>query len=364
MKKILLLGSTGSIGRQTLEVIDEFPDRLALVGIVAGRPSRTYSAQLEKYRVCGRLASEAILDYPALLSECRPDLVLNAISGGAGLRATWDCLAQGCDVAVANKESLVMAGTALKALAHRSGSRILPVDSEHSALLQCLRGCPPEEVDRLILTASGGPFRGWSRADLAEVTVEEALNHPTWNMGPKITVDSATLVNKALEMIEAQVLFEIETSRIEVVVHPESVIHSLVKLTDGSLIGHLGPTDMKLPIQYALSWPERWTRPPTGWSLEDLQSLHFERPDNIAFPSLDLARQVMDQPSSAPITFNAANEIAVEYFLNHRLRFTEIFEVIARALERQPARQVESLDEILEVDQQTRESTRQWILSS
>lgn len=274
---------------------------------------------------------------------------------------TLRALELGVDVAIANKESLVMAGHLLQRAAEQSGARILPIDSEHSAVWQCLRGGAPSELRRIILTASGGPFRGWNRDRLSRVTAAEALKHPTWTMGPKITVDSATLMNKALEMLEAVTLFHVPMEQVEVVIHPQSVVHSMVEFCDGSVIAHLGAPDMRIPIQYALSVPSRWPRHSPPFSLVDLARLDFEAPDDETFPSLRLARQVSEEGPAARVVLNAANERSVELFLEGRIAFLRIFELVERALASTGGQSMESLTEVMAADRRTRKNIDEWI---
>jgi 1-deoxy-D-xylulose-5-phosphate reductoisomerase len=342
VKRIALLGATGSIGRQALEIIDAH-DELELVAVASG--SQPVDGLAPLTQVGG--------DLTELLERAEPDVVLNAVVGFAGLPATLWALEAGVDLALANKESLVAAGELALAARERGGGLLLPVDSEHSASFQCLEGRSPESVDSLVLTASGGPFRGRSAEELAEVTPAEALAHPTWNMGPKITIDSATLANKGLELIEAHFLFGLPYDRLEVVVHPTSIVHALVRFRDGGAIAHLGYPDMRVPISYALTYPERATTPVPSLELLGL-TLEFHAPDLEAFPLLALAREAGERAGSAPCVFNAANEVAVEAFLEERIAFADIAEIVAASLESldlSPARDVE---ELMAVDSQTR----------
>jgi 1-deoxy-D-xylulose-5-phosphate reductoisomerase len=293
-------------------------------------------------------------DLTALLEESKPDVVLNAVVGFAGLPATLWTLERGVDLALANKESLVAAGDLALAARERGGGRILPVDSEHSAAFQLLEGRTPETVDSLVLTASGGPFRGRSRAELGSVTPAEALAHPTWNMGPKITVDSATLMNKGLELIEAHFLFGLPYDRIEVVVHPTSIVHALVRFRDGAALAHVGYPDMRVPISFALTYPERAATPIPPLDLSTGLILEFSAPDEEAFPALALARAAGEAGRTAPCVLNAANEVAVAAFLDGRLPFLGIPEVVERtlnAIEGVPAR---DLDELTAIDAEAR----------
>lgn len=377
--RIVILGSTGSIGRQALEVCAEDTTRVSVVGLAAGSDAGTLLEQQKRFGVphvalgaeprvspaggpvdCP-VGAEAVLD---LIDRAAPDLVLNAIVGAAGLRASERTLERGIDLALANKESIVIAGEFLADLAVRTGARLVPVDSEHSALLQCLRAGRAEEMRRIVLTASGGPFRGRDRESLAAITPTEALRHPTWTMGPKVTVDSATLMNKALEIIEAHHLFGIPPDRIEVVVHPESVVHSLVEFRDGSWIGHLGPPDMRIPIRYALGHPERWDGPRNDFSLTSVAALHFEEPDHDTFPSLQFAYRACRGGGTLPAVLNAANEVAVAAFLDEKIGFLDIFDLVERAMDEPcsgPDGSATDVGALLDVDRETRDRVARWI---
>jgi len=326
VKRIALLGATGSIGRQAIEIVSSNP-ALELCALASGSQDLTSLAaahRVEHVQVGGDLVQ--------LLERAEPDLVLNAVVGFAGLDATLWTLEHGIPLALANKESLVVAGELALAAWERGGGLLLPVDSEHSAAFQCLEGRSREAVDALVLTASGGPFRGRNREDLADVTPEEALAHPTWNMGPKITIDSATLANKGLELIEAHFLFGLPYERIEVVVHPTSIVHALVRFRDGAALAHLGYPDMRVPISFALTYPERQTTPIPQLDLAGGLTLEFEAPDLEAFPMLGLARRAGELGGTYPCVFNAANEVAVDAFLEGRLPFGGIPEVVEEAL--------------------------------
>src|SRR4051794_2524286 len=345
MTRIALLGATGSIGRQALEIVDAHP-RLELVAAASG--SQPVDALAPLTQVGG--------DLTELLERARPDVVLNAVVGFAGLPATIWALEHGVDLALANKESLVAAGELALAAQRRGGGLLLPVDSEHSALFQCLEGREPEQVASLVLTASGGPFRGRSREQLGGVSVDDALAHPTWQMGPKITIDSATLANKGLELIEAHFLFGVPYDRIEVVVHPTSVVHSLVRFRDGALLAHLGRPDMRVPISFALTYPERAATPAPPLDLAGL-TLAFEAPDEDAFPMLRLAREAGERGGGQPAAFNAANEVAVAAFVEGGLPFLGIAEVVERVLA-EPVAAPQTLDELVELDAGARASAR------
>jgi 1-deoxy-D-xylulose-5-phosphate reductoisomerase len=355
MKRIAVLGSTGSIGQSALDVIAAHPDRLAAVALAAGENAALLAEQVARFRplvvgvatgsardeLTGRVNGLAGIEVLAagrdglIAAATHPDvdLVLCASSGTAGLEAALAAIDAGKILALANKEVLVMAGALMVEAAGRRGVTILPVDSEHNAIHQCLNGRPPEDVRRLILTASGGPFRLLGRDALARVTYQDALRHPTWKMGRKITIDSATLMNKGLEVIEARWLFDVPSSAIDVVVHPQSIVHSMVEFVDGSMLAQLGVTDMRLPIQYAFSYPERWPAPAGRLDLAELGALEFEPPDVERFPCLRLAYAALEQGGAWPVVLNAANEMAVEAFLAGCITFPMIPQVIERALD-------------------------------
>ncbi|HWH06380.1 MAG TPA: 1-deoxy-D-xylulose-5-phosphate reductoisomerase [Gaiellaceae bacterium] len=350
MRRVALLGATGSIGRQALDVIERHPELEPCALASGSTPLDGLARQhgVEHVQVGG--------DVTELLEAAQPDVVLNAIVGFAGVRATLWALERGVTLALANKESLVAAGDLARSAHRRGGGLLLPVDSEHSALFQCLEGRAPETVDSLVLTASGGPFRGRSRAELETVTVDDALAHPTWSMGPKITVDSATLANKGLELLEAHVLFGIPFDRIEVVVHPSSVVHSLVRFRDGAALAHLGYPDMRVPISFALSYPERAATEVPRLDVAAGLVLEFEAPDLETFPLLALAREAGERGGTCPCAYNAANEVAVEAFLAGRLPFVGIAETVARVLETVDAAPARDLDELLAADAAARRS--------
>jgi 1-deoxy-D-xylulose-5-phosphate reductoisomerase len=370
-RSVLILGSTGSIGTQALEIIGRSDD-LAVAGLSA---NRSWEPLVEQARAHGvtrvalgdpEAAAEAARAWPEgevlsgaeglvrLVVESDAELVLNALVGAAGLGPTVAALGEGVDLALANKESLVVGGELVTQLAEATGAQIIPVDSEHSALAQLIAGEDAGTVERLVLTASGGPFRGRSRAELQDVTVEQALAHPTWDMGGKITIDSATLINKGLELIEAHHLFGTPYERIDVVVHPQSIVHSLVHLCDGATLAHLGYPDMQVPISYALHFPERADVPVRTLDLVELGALTFEAVDVDAFPALRLAREAAEAGGTAPCVLNAANEVAVHAFLAGRLRFLGIAEVIERALEQLGSARVHSFDSLYAADMEAR----------
>jgi 1-deoxy-D-xylulose-5-phosphate reductoisomerase len=343
VKRVALLGATGSIGRQAIEIVEAHPELELCAAASGSSPLDDVDAPLKQ--IGG--------DLTELLDRAEPDVVLNAVVGFAGVHATLWALEQGVDLALANKESLVAAGELALAAQQRGGGRILPVDSEHSALFQCLEGREPEQVDSLVLTGSGGPFRGRTRDELTAVTPEEALAHPTWRMGPKITVDSATLANKGLELIEAHFLFAVPYDRIEVVLQPTSIVHSLVRFRDGAALAHLGYPDMRAPISYALTYPERAGTPLAPLDLTSL-SLAFEAPDLETFPMLALAREAGEKRGTYPCVFNAANEAAVAAFLEGRIPFLDIAALVADALGRADGTPARDLDELVEVDRAAR----------
>lgn len=367
MRKVLILGSTGSIGTQALEIISA-SEQLEVAGLSADRSWEPLVAQARTHGV-SRVAlvepgagAEADRAWPdgevlvgargieRLIAESEADIVLNAVVGSAGLGPTVVALGEGIDVALANKESLVVGGELVMALAEGTRACILPVDSEHSALFQLIRGQAAGSVERLVLTASGGPFRGWGRERLADVRPADALAHPTWDMGGKITIDSATLMNKGLELIEAHHLFAIAYDRIEVVVHPQSIVHALVSLCDGTSLAHLGYPDMRVPISYALHYPDRADVPLETLDLAAVGSLDFEPPDESTFECLRLAREAAAAGGTAPCVLNAANEVAVHAFLGQRLQFLDIAWVIGRTLDAHETEPIESFEHLYDAD--------------
>jgi 1-deoxy-D-xylulose-5-phosphate reductoisomerase len=369
MIRVAILGATGSIGTSALSVAAAHPDRVRIVGLAAAtsadalapavRAHRPTAVSMATDEALARLAAAADLppaqgvgDAGLVMLATRPDvdLVLCASSGTAALEAVLAAIDAGKTIALANKEVLVMAGGLVMDRARAKGVAILPVDSEHNAIHQCLHGHQTQHVKRLILTASGGPFRGRTRASLAGVTPAEALKHPTWQMGQKITIDSATLMNKALEVIEAHWLFGVTSSQIDVVVHPQSIVHSLVEFTDGSMLAQLGTTDMRLPIQYAFSYPDRWHTPVPHLDLARAGTLEFHPPAWDEFPCLRLAFRALDADRSLPIVLNAANEVAVASFLAGQLGFTAIADVIAATMDAHRATPVETLPAVRAVD--------------
>ena len=347
-RRIALLGATGSIGRQALEVIAANPELSVCALASRSQPLDKLATEhgVEHVQVGG--------DLTELLEASEPDLVLNAVVGFAGVGATLWALEHGVDLALANKESLVAAGSLAIAAWKRGGGLLLPVDSEHSAVFQCLEGRAPEAVDSIVLTASGGPFRNHSLADLESVTVEEALAHPTWSMGPKITIDSATLANKGLELIEAHFLFGLEYERIEVVVHPTSVVHALVRFRDGAALAHLGYPDMRVPISFALTFPDRRSTAVPSLDLSAGLTLEFEPPDPQRFPLLRLAREAGERGGTRPCAFNAANEVAVAAFLDGKIGFLDIASLVEDALAGVDGAPARDLGELVEADAEAR----------
>jgi 1-deoxy-D-xylulose-5-phosphate reductoisomerase len=373
VKRIAILGSTGSIGTSALSVVASHSDRLEVVALAAGRNADTLAAQARQYRPkVVALASEEKADQlrrslpdgiavvpghdglVAVATHPSVDLVLCASSGTAALEAVLAAIEAGKTIALANKEVLVMAGALVTAAARRHGVALLPVDSEHNAIHQCLHGRLATEIRRLILTASGGPFRTWTDAALARARPEDALKHPTWQMGRKITIDSATMMNKGLEVIEARWLFDVPGERIHVVVHPQSIVHSLVELTDGSTIAQLGVTDMRLPIQYAFSYPERWPSPGPSLDLADSGPLEFQQPDAVRFPCLRLAYEALQAGETMPVVLNSANEVAVEAFLAGRLPFPAIARVIDATMTAHDVQPADTLEAVRAADRWAR----------
>ncbi|MFQ5743769.1 MAG: 1-deoxy-D-xylulose-5-phosphate reductoisomerase [Acidobacteriota bacterium] len=382
-KRIAILGSTGSVGTQALQVVERHEDRLQVVGLAAGGNVDALAHQVQRWRPqVVSLASEA--DARALRRRSGSnstrvvwgeqglrqvtlhpdiDLVLNAVVGAAGLPATYDAVVAGKTVGLANKESMVMAGELIMEACRHSGAIVLPVDSEPNALHQCLRGTRSADVRRLILTASGGPFLGWPAERLSTVTPEEALRHPTWQMGRRISIDSATMMNKGFEIIESHWLFRVPAEAIDVVIHPQSVVHSLVEFVDGSLIAQAGPTDMRLPIQDAFSYPDRWQPVAELLELPRSSPWTFQPTDSKQYPALGLAREALAIGGTAPATINAADEVAVEAFLRGELRFDQITAVVAAVLANQPVQQAASIDEVCRADATARRAARAQVSS-
>lgn len=380
-QRVVVLGSTGSVGRGAVDVVEhDAGARLKLWGLSAHSRWHELAVQAARHRPRFAVVSDPALaarvedelqgtgvrvlsgedGVVQMVQDPETDRVCTAIVGAAGLRGTWAALEAGKLVALANKETLVMAGPLVMELARRRGAPIIPVDSEHSAIFQALKAGARSEVKRVVLTSSGGPFRGRSRAELADITPEQALNHPTWRMGPKITIDSATLMNKALEVVEARWLFDLEPDQIEVVVHPESIVHSMVEFVDGSMIAQLSPPDMRLPIQYALHYPERRPGVGQGLDLARALTLRFEPPDRETFPALDLGFEVMRRGGTAGAVLNAANEAAVARFLKGEIRFLDIARACRAVLDQHTFDPRPTLDGLLAVDAWARRELERW----
>jgi len=378
MENIAILGSTGSIGCNSLDVINKLNHRFKVVGLAAGRNTKLLDEQVEKFRpeivslereedaeefrrkhklksiqvTFGQDGAEEV----ASLKKC--DIVVSAITGINGLRPTLAAVKSGKKIALANKESMVVAGHLIKATAREYGAVIIPVDSEHSGVFQCLAKEQIKDVRKVILTASGGPFFKRARQEMENISLEEALNHPRWKMGKKVTIDSATLMNKGLELIEARWLFDLEPHQLEILIHPQSIVHSLVEMHDGSVLAQLSPTDMRVPIQYALTYPEREDSLMPSLDLSKIKALEFFEADVEKFPLIKLARFVLEEGGSYPVAINASNEVAVSAFLNKRIKFTEISDVVAEVVENHQKREVGNLEDIFCVDRESREMTR------
>jgi 1-deoxy-D-xylulose-5-phosphate reductoisomerase len=381
MKGLSILGSTGSIGRNVLRVVDAFPGRFEVVGLAAGGNVEVLAEQVARHhprivsvadagalerlsRFVDLSGLRAVVGGEGMVEVATRDevcMVVASAVGAVGLVPTYRALEAGKDVALANKETLVMAGELMLARAREKGARLLPIDSEHCALHECLDGRRPEDVRRLILTASGGPFRDRPRESLARVTREEALAHPTWRMGPKITIDSATLMNKGLEVIEAHWLFGMPAAKIDVLVHPQSIVHSMVELVDGTVLAQLGVTDMRMPIQYALTYPAKWEAAIPGLDFSKAMRLEFAPPDRSKFPCLSLAYRALEKGGTAPAALNAANEEAVAAFLDGRAPFLAMAESIQEVLEGEPEAGVRTLEDVLEADLRGRERARRFL---
>jgi 1-deoxy-D-xylulose-5-phosphate reductoisomerase len=369
VKRIAILGSTGSIGQQALDVVRSFPNRFEIVGLAAGKNIPLLAQQVQEFGAKyvfalnpKQLTTASCLTMKEIASHPDIDLVLIATSGKAGLLPLLSAIRAGKTIALANKEPLVMAGEIIIAEARRYGADILPLDSEHSAIWQCLRGEERGQVNRLILTASGGPFRNLTQDELAQVTFEQALKHPTWKMGKKVTIDSATLMNKGMEVIEAHWLFDIPFDRIEVVLHPESIVHSLVEFADGSLKAQLSSPDMRFPIQHALSYPERWQSPQLPrLDLAQIRSLNFEPIAQDRFPCFRLAVEAGKRDGSYPAVLCAADEVAIELFLQNRIGFLEIPKLVERVLSEHQSKSQPSIDDILAADDWAREITLRMV---
>jgi 1-deoxy-D-xylulose-5-phosphate reductoisomerase len=385
MKVLSVLGSTGSIGTNTLKLAASFPNDFRLAGLSGGSNAALLAQQTEEvhpeivssgdervsaevqsllrqrgYRMAGTRFVHGVEGHIEVACHPETTIVLSAISGAAGLLPTYHALENGKSIALANKETMVMAGELMMARSKQKQIPIIPVDSEHNAIHQCLRGGIDKEVRRLILTASGGPFRDTPKEKFSSITPEQALNHPTWRMGKKITIDSATLMNKGLEVIEASRLFEVTADEIAVVVHPQSVVHSMVEFFDGSILAQLGLTDMRMPIQYALTYPERWTSPLPSLDIYKMPKLEFSEPDLDKFPCLELAYRALRSGGTAPTVLNAANEIAVEAFLNNNIAFHEIPKIIESVLNSHHSQDASELEVILKADAWARKEAKTY----
>jgi 1-deoxy-D-xylulose-5-phosphate reductoisomerase len=374
MKNISVLGSTGSIGRSSLEVIDKLSHRFKVVGLAAGRNTQLLEKQVEKFRpkIVSLERKEEAEDLrrkfrgksikvtfaqegaEEVASFSENDIVISAITGIDGLRPTLAAVQEGKKVALANKESMVVAGPLIQDMIRKFGAQLIPVDSEHSGVFQCLAKEEMENVKKVILTASGGPFFSKSSSEMNDITLEEALNHPRWKMGKKVTIDSATLMNKGLELIEARWLFGLEPQQLEILIHPQSIVHSLVEMSDGSVLAQLGPTDMKLPIQYALTYPERENSLLPSLDLSEIKALEFHEVNVEKFPIIKLARLALEEGESFPIALNAANEVVVSAFLEQRIKFMDISDVVTEIVENHQKRKAQSLEDIFDVDRETR----------
>jgi 1-deoxy-D-xylulose-5-phosphate reductoisomerase len=379
-RRVVVLGSTGSIGTATLDVISSLPQRLSALGFSGHRNLDLLQTQIARHRPRwvaltddanfgefdpAQLAGAELLfgddGIRRMVSDPETDIVVSAIVGAAGLNGTWAALEAGKTVALANKETLVVAGPLVMRLARERSAQLLPVDSEHSAVFQALAGCKPGEIRRIVLTASGGPFRGRCRAELENVTPDDALRHPTWRMGPKITVDSATLMNKALEVVEARWLFDLAPDQIDVIVHPESMVHSFVEFVDGSVLAQMSPPDMRLPIQFALTYPDRLPGPAKRLDWRDLAGLSFEQPDHETFPALQLGYEVARRGGTCGAVLNAANEAAVGRFLARDLPFLDIPRVCRAVLNHHDFSANPTLNELAEADRWARNEVNRWI---
>jgi 1-deoxy-D-xylulose-5-phosphate reductoisomerase len=385
LKQLSILGSTGSIGRQCLSVVEALPERFGIVALAAGGNLEELTGQIERHRpelvsvsdekkahaLASTLRGTGISPLPAIHhgregmlavgTHTRAAIVVSAAVGVVGLEATYEAVKLGKTVALSNKEVLVAAGELVMAAAKRAGRELLPVDSEHNAVHQCLRGGKEGEVRRLVLTASGGPFRKTPLANLATVSPEQALAHPNWKMGNRITIDSATMMNKGFEVIEARWLFGVRPDQIDVVIHPQSTVHSMVEFADGSILAQLGPTDMRMPIQYALTYPERVASNQVALDWGKLRRLDFAKVSTRRFPCLRLAREAMKKGGAWPCALNAADEVAVAAFLERRLPFPGIAEVIERVLARTPRTRFEKMDDVLAADAEARRTAQEEV---
>jgi 1-deoxy-D-xylulose-5-phosphate reductoisomerase len=385
LKHLAILGSTGSIGRQCLSVVEAMPERFGICALAAGGNIEELTGQIKRHRpevvsvsdgakadeLSAALREKGISPLPAIYygregmlavgTHGKADIVVSAAVGVVGLEATYEAVRLGKTVALSNKEVLVAAGELVMAAAKKAGRELLPVDSEHNAVHQCMRGGSPAEIKRVVLTASGGPFRKTPLAELEHVSPEQALAHPNWKMGNRITIDSATMMNKGFEVIEARWLFGLRSDQIEVVIHPQSTIHSMVEFVDGSILAQLGPTDMRMPIQYALTYPERAASNQVALDWSKLRRLDFQKVSTRRFPCLRLAREAMKKGGALPCALNAADEVAVTAFLEKRLPFRGIAEVIERVLARTPRVRFEKMDDVLAADAEARRAATEEV---
>jgi 1-deoxy-D-xylulose-5-phosphate reductoisomerase len=381
MKRIAILGSTGSIGQNALEVISRSKNKWDVVGLAAGRNLELFKKQVAEFTPeiisleREEDAAEFLSEYPHYSSKIchgqegaeavarydENDIVLSAITGINGLRPTLEAVQAGKRVALANKESLVVAGPLILMAAKQTGSQIIPVDSEHSGVFQCLAKEDKGDVKKVILTASGGPFFHLSAEEMKNKSLDEALDHPRWKMGKKVTIDSATLMNKGLELIEARWLFGLEPDQLDMLIHPQSIVHSLVEMRDGSVLAQLSPTDMKIPIQYALTYPEREEALMPSLDLSQVRALEFYEIDHQKFPLVKLARMALDEGDSVAVALNTANEVAVEAFIEGEISFSDIAVIVTATVEDHTKRKIESLEEIFDIDRETKRKTRNLI---
>jgi 1-deoxy-D-xylulose-5-phosphate reductoisomerase len=381
MENVVILGSTGSIGRNSLDIIDKLKHRFRIVGLAAGRNTQLLEVQVKKFRpkvvsLRNKEEAEALRKRfkdksvqvtfgeegaEDVASFAEGEIVVSAITGTGGLRPTLAAVKSGKKVALANKESMVVAGAFIQAMARKYHAQIIPVDSEHSGVFQCLAKEKMEKVKRVILTASGGPFFKTTIQAMTKATLEQALNHPRWKMGKKVTVDSATLMNKGLELIEARWLFGLKPGQLDVLIHPQSVVHSLVEMCDGSVLAQLSPTDMRIPIQYALTFPDREESQLPSLDLAEIRNLEFFQVDMKKFPLFSLARLVLEEGESFPVALNAANEVAVSAFLRERIKFMAISEIVNKVIDSHHKREVKSLADVFEVDREAREQSENLV---
>jgi 1-deoxy-D-xylulose-5-phosphate reductoisomerase len=381
VKRLSILGSTGSIGQNTLDVVSKSAGKFEIVGLAAGRNIELLKSQVEEFapkivslerekdaREFSRIFPSRVFDITwgqegaeEVARHEETDTVVSAITGISGLRPTLSAVRAGKRVALANKECMVVAGPLIMKLAHQIGTQIIPVDSEHSGVFQCLAKEDPAQVSKVILTASGGPFFRLSAEEMEDKTPEEALNHPRWKMGKKVTIDSATLMNKGLELIEARWLFGLHPQQLDILIHPQSIVHSLVEMRDGSVLAQLSPTDMKIPIQYALTYPEREEALLPSLDLSQVRTLEFFRVEIEKFPLLGLARKALEEGDSLPVVLNTANEVAVEAFIEGRIKFSDIGSLVAEVMKDHQLKKIEDLEDIFDIDRETKIKARNFI---